>query len=84
MEYLQLTYMNTQKSKEELLVVGITSENDFKLFSDDNVLKNHVTVMINHFTLEEETGDHILNINMVLSETGRRRTGYRGRYVRGE
>ncbi|EKC67585.1 carboxy-terminal processing protease precursor, partial [human gut metagenome] len=33
--------MNTQKSKEELLVVGITSENDFKLFSDDNVLKNH-------------------------------------------
>ena len=64
MEYLQQTYMNTQKSKEELLVVGITSENDFKLFSDDNVLKNHVTVMINHFTLEEETGDHILNINM--------------------
>ena len=56
--------MNTQKSKEELLVVGITSENDFKLFSDDNVLKNHVTVMINHFTLEEETGEHILNINM--------------------
>ncbi len=48
MEYLQQTYMNTQKSKEELLVVGITSENDFKLFSDDNVLKNHVTVMINH------------------------------------
>lgn len=84
MEYLQQTYMNTQKSKEELLVVGITSENDFKLFSDDNVLKNHVTVMINHFTLEEETGEHILNINMVLSETGRRRTGYRGRYVRGE
>ena len=39
MEYLQQTYMNTQKSKEELLVVGITSENDFKLFSDDNVLK---------------------------------------------
>lgn len=73
MEYLQQTYMNTQKSKEELLVVGITSENDFKLFSDDNVLKNHVTVMINHFTLEEETGDHILNINMVLPETGRRR-----------
>lgn len=34
------------------------------MFSDDNVLKNHVTVMINHFTLEEETGDHILNINM--------------------
>lgn len=64
MEYLQQTYMNTQKSKEELLVVGITSENDFKLFSDDNVLKNHVTVMINHFTLEEETGEHILNINM--------------------
>lgn len=64
MEYLQQTYMNTQKSKEELLVVGITSENDFKLFSDDNVLKNHVTVMINHFTLEEETGDYILNINM--------------------
>ena len=61
MEYLQQTYMNTQKSKEELLVVGITSENDFKLFSDDNVLKNHVTVMINHFTLEEETGEHILN-----------------------
>lgn len=67
MEYLQQTYMNTQKSKEELLVVGITSENDFKLFSDDNVLKNHVTVMINHFTLEEETGEHILNINMSLS-----------------
>lgn len=64
MEYLQQTYMNTQKSKEELLVVGVTSENDFKLFSDDNVLKNHVTVMINHFTLEEETGEHILNINM--------------------
>ena len=44
MEYLQQTYMNTQKSKEELLVVGITSENDFKLFSDDNVLKNHDTL----------------------------------------
>lgn len=35
MEYLQQTYMNTQSQKEELLVVGITSENDFKLFSDD-------------------------------------------------
>lgn len=64
MEYLRQTYMNTQKSKEELLVVGITNENDFKLFSDDNVLKNHVTVMINHFALEEETGKRILNINM--------------------
>ena len=64
MEYLGQTYMNTQKSKEELLVVGITNENDFKLFSDDNVLKNHVTVMINHFALEEETGERILNINM--------------------
>ena len=64
MEYLRQTYMNTQKSKEELLVVGITNENDFKLFSDDNVLKNHVTVMINHFALEEETGERILNINM--------------------
>lgn len=62
MEYLRQTYMNTQKSKEELLVVGITNENDFKLFSDDNVLKNHVTVMINHFALEE-TGERILNIN---------------------
>ena len=64
MEYLRQTYMNTQKSKEELLVVGITNENGFKLFSDDNVLKNHVTVMINHFALEEETGKRILNINM--------------------
>lgn len=64
MEYLRQTYMNTQKAKEELLVVGITNENDFKLFSDDNILKNHVTVMINHFALEEETGERILNINM--------------------
>ena len=72
MEYLRQTYMNTQKSKEELLVVGITNENDFKLFSDDNVLKNHVTVMINHFALEE-TGERILNINMsCLEQEGER------------
>ena len=39
-------------------------EEEGRRYIFDNVLKNHVTVMINHFTLEEETGDHILNINM--------------------
>lgn len=63
MEYLQQTYMNTQRSKEELLIVGITNENDFKLFSDNNILKNHVTVMINHFALKENIGEQIFNIN---------------------
>ena len=55
MEYLQQTYMNTQKSKEELLVVGITSENDFKLFSDDNVLKNHDTLPLGEFAIGTNT-----------------------------
>lgn len=64
MEYLQQMYMESANSQKELLVVGITNENDFKLFSDNNVLKNHVTVMINHFNLkEQETGEKILNIN---------------------
>ena len=63
MEYLQQTYMNRQQAKEELLIVGITNENDFKLFSDNNILKNHVTVMINHFNLQENTGEQIFNIN---------------------
>lgn len=63
MEYLQQTYMNRQQAKEELLIVGITNENDFKLFSDNNILKNHVTVMINHFNLQENTGKQIFNIN---------------------
>lgn len=72
MEYLQQTYMNTQKSEEELLVVGITNENDFKLFSDNSILKNHVTMMINHFTLDEKgSGTKILNINTsCLQEKG--------------
>lgn len=63
MKYLQQTYMNKQQTKEELLVVGITNENDFKLFSDNNILKNHVTVMINHFNLEESEEKQIFNIN---------------------
>ena len=64
MEYIQQTYMNMDKSQQELLIVGITNENDFKLFSDKNVLKNHVTVMVNHFDLKEENaGEKILNIN---------------------
>lgn len=71
MEYLQQTYMNAQKSKEELLIVGITNESDFKLFSDNNILKNHVTVMINHFDLKENTGNQIFNINSsCLKEKG--------------
>ena len=69
MEYLQQTYMNTEKSQEELLIVGITNENDFKLFSDNNVLKNHVTMMINHFDLKEQNaGEKILNINISCLE----------------
>ena len=63
MEYLQQTYMNTQSSKEELLIVGVTNENDFKLFSDNNILKNHVTVMINHFSVKQNMGKQIFNIN---------------------
>ena len=63
MEYLQQTYMNTQSSKEELLIVGVTNENDFKLFSDNNILKNHVTVMINHFSVKQNMGEQIFNIN---------------------
>ena len=64
MEYLQQTYLSTDTSQEELLIIGITNENDFKLFSDNNVLKNHVTMMVNHFDLKEEsTGEKILNIN---------------------
>lgn len=71
MEYLQQTYMNTERSKGELLIAGITNENDFKLFTDDNLLKNHVTVMINHFYLKEKTGERILNINTsCLKEKG--------------
>lgn len=69
MEYLQETYLNTDRSQEELLIIGITNENDFKLFSDNNVLKNHVTMMVNHFDLKEEsTGEKILNINMSCLE----------------
>lgn len=69
MEYLQQTYMNTEKSQEELLIVGITNENDFKLFSDNNVLKNHVTMMINHFDLKaQKVGEKILNINVSCLE----------------
>ena len=63
MEYIQQTYMNMDKSQQELLIVGITNENDFKLFSDKNVLKNHVTVIVNHFDLKEDEGEKILNIN---------------------
>lgn len=63
MEYLQQTYMNMDRSEGELLIAGITNENDFKLFTDDNILKNHVTVMIDHFYLKEKTGERILNIN---------------------
>ena len=73
MEYLQQTYMNTEKSQNELLIVGITNENDFQLFSDNNVLKNHVTMMIHHFDLkkqneEQNIGEKILNINMSCLE----------------
>ncbi len=63
MEYLQQTYMNTQSSKEDFLIVGVTNENDFKLFSDNNILKNHVTVMINHFSVKQNVGEQIFNIN---------------------
>lgn len=64
MEYLQQTYLNTEKSDESLLVVGITNENNFKLFSDNNILKNHVTMMIDHFQLDTVQKDsNILNIN---------------------
>ena len=65
MEYIQQTYMNTEKSQNELLIVGITNENDFKLFSDKNVLKNHVTMIVNHFPIKEKnTSEKILNINI--------------------
>lgn len=37
MEYLQQTYLSADTSQEELLIIGITNENDFKLFSDNNV-----------------------------------------------
>lgn len=71
MEYLQQTYMNMEKSNGELLIAGITNENDFKLFTDDNVLKNHVTVMVDHFYLKEKMGERILNINAsCLKEKG--------------
>lgn len=71
MEYLQQTYMNMEKSEGEFLIAGITNENDFKLFTDDNVLKNHVTVMVDHFYLKEQTGERILNINTTcLKEKG--------------
>ena len=69
MEYIQQTYMNTEKSQNELLIVGITNENDFKLFSDKNVLKNHVTMIVNHFPIKEKnTGEKILNINISCLE----------------
>ena len=69
MEYLQQTYMNTEKSQNELLIVGITNENDFKLFSDKNVLKNHVTMIVNHFPIKEKnTSEKILNINISCLE----------------
>ena len=69
MEYIQQTYMNTEKSQNELLIVGITNENDFKLFSDKNVLKNHVTMIVNHFPIKEKnTSEKILNINISCLE----------------
>ena len=69
MECIQQTYMNRETSQNELIMVGITNESDFKLFSDDNVLKNHVTMIINHFNIKENSsGEKILNINISCLE----------------
>lgn len=64
MEYLQQQYIDGDGSRDNLLVIGITSEDDFHLFSDDHVLKNHLAVYVNHFSLPGEAGeDYIANIN---------------------
>lgn len=56
MEYVQQKYMDESAGQGEILAVGITDDSDFRIFSDKNKLKNHVTVMVSHFAVKEGSG----------------------------
>ena len=64
LEYLQQQYISDNENLETLLVIGITKDNEFQLFADDNALKNHLTVFINHYDIPFlENTEYIADIN---------------------
>ncbi len=64
MEYLQQNYLDKEENQEKLLMIGITDNNNFHLFSDENELKNHVTVIVDHFEVKgEQNLGSVSNIN---------------------
>lgn len=72
MRYIHQTYMSDAQMHNELLIIGITGENNFQIFADKNNLKKHVTLVVNHFRLRD-TGQHysLLDINYsCLKESG--------------
>ena len=69
--YVKQMYMKNREGKDQVIVVGITEEDEFSLFSDNNTLKNYITLFVNYFELpEKEDIIRMSNINgLALQET---------------
>lgn len=64
MEYLQQKYINGNGDLNTLLIIGITDENEFSLFTDSHTLENQITVFVNRFALAAvEDADCVVDIN---------------------
>ena len=70
--YVQQMFMKNEEGKDQVILVGITDEDDFDLFSDNNKLKNHITLFVNHFEMPgKEDTIRLSNINgTALQEAG--------------
>ena len=64
MEFLQQQYVDNEGDMNTLLIAGITGDDDFKLFTDNNTLKNHLAVYIGRFDVSSgDVEDFVADIN---------------------
>ena len=70
--YVKQMFMKNEEGRDQVILVGITDEDDFDLFSDNNKLKNHITLFVNYFEIPgKEDITRLPNINgLALQETG--------------
>ena len=72
LSYIKQIYMKPVEGSDQVILIGFTDEDDFKLFSDKNKLKNHITLFVNYFGMPGKEGiTRLSNINdFALQETG--------------